>query len=295
MARALAPGGRTGRAASARVPRGSRTGARWTSAAVYVALAAGGVAVVFPFAWMLATALKTPQQIFELTFWPSAPTLDNIRQVVLATQFPRWFANSLGVAAATTASVAFFDSLVGYTLAKLRFPGRDLIFIVILSTLMIPTEMLVIPWYIMSARLGWIDTYWGILFPGIMSAFGVFLMRQFMAGVPDELLEAARIDGLSEFGLFTRVALPLVRPALAALCIFTFLGNWNAFLWPLIVIQTAGMRTLPVGIALFSGEAGSSWHLIMAASTLAVLPVLAVFALLQRQIIEGVVLTGLRS
>ncbi|HLJ60803.1 MAG TPA: carbohydrate ABC transporter permease [bacterium] len=267
----------------------------WGSAAAYAALAAGSVLVVYPFLWMLATALKTPREIFELHFWPVAPTLDNIRAVLVATQFPRWFANSLGVAAATTVSVAFFDSLVGYTFAKLRFPGRNVIFVVILSTLMIPTEMLVIPWYTMSARLGWIDTYWGILFPGIMSAFGVFLMRQFMAGVPDELLEAARIDGLSEFGLFTRVALPLVRPALAALCIFTFLGNWNAFLWPLIVIQTPAMRTLPVGIALFSGEAGSSWHLIMAASALAVLPVLAVFALLQRQIIEGVVLTGLRS
>ena len=268
---------------------------RWGSAAAYLALAAGGVLVVFPFAWMLATALKTPREIFELHFWPHAPTLDNVREVLLRTQFPRWFANSLGVATVTTASVAFFDSLVGYTFAKLRFPGRTLAFVVILSTLMIPTEMLVIPWYTMSARLGWINTYWGIMFPGLFSAFGVFLMRQFMTGVPDELLDAARIDGLSEFGLFARIALPLVRPALAALCIFTFLGNWNAFLWPLIVIQTPAMRTLPVGIALFSGEAGSSWHLIMAASALAVLPVLAVFALLQRQIIEGVVLTGLRG
>lgn len=267
----------------------------WAAAGAYLALAAGGVLVVFPFAWMLATALKGPREIFELHFWPHAPTLDNLREVLLRTQFPRWFANSLGVALATTASVAFFDSLVGYTLAKLRFPGRTAVFVIILSTLMIPTEMLVIPWYTLSARLGWIDTYWGIAFPGLFSAFGVFLMRQFMAGVPDELLDAARMDGLSEFGLFTRIALPLVRPALAALCIFTFLGNWNAFLWPLIVIQTPGMRTLPVGIALFSGEAGSSWHLIMAASTLAVLPVLAVFALLQRQIIEGVVLTGLRN
>jgi multiple sugar transport system permease protein len=269
---------------------------RWGEAAgAYAALAAGGVLVVFPFAWMLATALKGPREIFELHFWPHAPTLDNVREVVLRTQFPRWFANSLGIAIVTTASVAFFDSLVGYTFAKLRFPGRTVAFVVILSTLMIPTEMLVIPWYTMSAQLGWINTYWGIMFPGLASAFGVFLMRQFMTGVPDELLDAARIDGLSEFGLFTRVALPLVRPALAALCIFTFLGNWNAFLWPLIVIQTPEMRTLPVGIALFSGEAGSSWHLIMAASALAVLPVLAVFALLQRQIIEGVVLTGLRG
>ncbi len=262
---------------------------------VYLVLAAGSVVVVYPFLWMIATALKTPREIFELHFWPYHPTLANFRDVVVATQFPRWFGNSLGIALATTASVAFFDSLVGYTLAKLRFPGREVVFGVILSTLMIPTEMLVIPWFTLSARYGWIDTYWGIAFPGLMSAFGVFLMRQFMAGVPNELLDAGRIDGVSEFGLFARIAVPLVRPALAALCIFTFLGNWNAFLWPLIVIQTPGMRTLPVGIALFSGESASAWHLIMAASALAVLPVLAVFVVLQRQIIEGIVLTGLRS
>ena len=265
------------------------------NALAYLVLAAGGLLIVFPFVWMLATSLKGPREIFELHFWPRVPTFDNFRQVLTTTQFPRWFLNSFGIAAVTTASVAFFDSLTGYTLAKLRFPGRQVIFIVILSTLMIPTEMLVIPWYTMSVRLGWIDTYWGIMFPGLTSAFGVFLMRQFMTGVPDELLDAARIDGLSEFGLFARIALPLVRPALAALCIFTFLGNWNAFIWPLIVIQTPAMRTLPVGIALFSGEAGSAWHLIMAASSLAVLPVLAVFVILQRQIIEGVVLTGLRG
>jgi multiple sugar transport system permease protein len=261
----------------------------------YLALAAGGVLVAFPFLWMAATALKGPREIFELHFWPHAPTLDNFRQVLTATQFPRWFFNSFVIATITTMSAVFFDSLTGYTLAKLRFRGRNIIFIAILSTLMIPTEMLVIPWYTLSVRLGWIDTYWGIMFPGLISAFGVFLMRQFMAGVPDELLDAGRIDGVSEFGLFSRIALPLVQPALAALGIFTFLGNWNAFIWPLIVIQTPAMRTLPVGIALFSGEAGSSWHLIMASSALAVLPVLAVFIVLQRHIIEGIVLTGLRN
>jgi multiple sugar transport system permease protein len=267
----------------------------WSAPLSYLALAAGGALVAFPFLWMAATALKGPREIFELHFWPHAPTLDNVRQVLTATQFPRWFFNSFVIATITTVSAVFFDSLTGYTLAKLRFRGRNIIFIAILSTLMIPTEMLVIPWYTLSVRLGWIDTYWGIMFPGLISAFGVFLMRQFMAGVPDELLDAGRIDGVSEFGLFGRIALPLVRPALAALGIFTFLGNWNAFIWPLIVIQTPAMRTLPVGIALFSGEAGSSWHLIMASSALAVLPVLAVFVVLQRHIIEGIVLTGLRN
>ncbi len=263
--------------------------------AASLALAAGIVVVAFPFYWMLVSALKPPTEMFDLRLLPAHPTLSNFAEVLTRTRFPRWFGNSLVVAALTTLSVGFFDSLVGYTLAKLRFPGRNLIFILILATLMIPTEMLVIPWYIMSSGYGWINTYWGILFPGLMSAFGIFLIRQFMSGVPDELLDAGRIDGVTEFGLYWRIALPQIKPAMAALGIFTFLGNWNAFLWPMIVIQTANMRTLPVGIALFSGEAGSSWNLITAASALAVLPVLAVFAVLQRQIIEGITLTGLRG
>jgi multiple sugar transport system permease protein len=262
---------------------------------IYLGLIAGTVVVAFPLFWMLITALKPANEIFDLRVLPAHPTLDNYAQVLTRTQFPRWFGNSLLVAAATTLSVAFFDTLVGYTLAKLQFRGRNLIFVLILATLMIPTEMLVIPWYIMSSARGWINSYWGIMFPGMISAFGIFLIRQFMTGVPDELLDAGRIDGVSEFGLFWRIALPQVRPAVAALAIFTFLGNWNAFLWPLIVIQSPSMRTLPVGIALFSGEAGSSFHLIMASSALAVVPVLLVFALLQRQIIEGIVLTGLKS
>lgn len=262
---------------------------------VYLILAAGSVVVAFPFFWMLASSLKPMTEIFDLRFLPASPTLQNYAEVLTRTRFPRWFANSLIVAAITTLSVAFFDSLVGYSLAKLRFPGRDFIFVLILATLMIPTEMLVIPWYVMSSANGWINTYWGIMFPGLITAFGIFLIRQFMSGVPDELLDAGRIDGVSEFGLYWRIALPQVKPAMAALCIFTFLGNWNAFLWPMIVIQTPDMRTLPVGIALFSGEAGSAWNLIMASSALAIVPVLLVFVMLQRQIIEGIVLTGLRS
>jgi multiple sugar transport system permease protein len=258
-------------------------------------LALGGVVMVLPFVWMVLTSLKPFPEIFQLRFFPQEPTLDNYRQVLRETGFLRWFWNSLLVATITTLSVLFFDSLAGYTLARLRFPGKDLVFLLILSTLMVPTEMLVIPWYVMSAEKGWINTYWGLLFPGLMTAFGVFLMRQFFLTLPQDLFDAARMDGLSEFGVFWRIGFPLVRPALAALGIFTFLGNWNAFLWPLIVIQTPDMRTLPVGIALFSGEAGTAWNLIMAASSLAVLPVLLVFFFFQRQIIEGVVLTGVKG
>ena len=181
-----------------------RSGAAWS----YLALAAGSLAVLYPFLWMIATALKTPREIFELHFWPHDPTLANFRDVLVRTAFPRWFGNSLGIALVTTASVAFFDSLTGYTLAKLRFPGRGLIFAVILSTLMIPTEMLVIPWYTMSAWFGWIDTYWGIMFPGLMSAFGVFLMRQAIVSIPTDYLEAARIDGAGELRILWRIVLP---------------------------------------------------------------------------------------
>jgi multiple sugar transport system permease protein len=278
------------------LPQVARVRLSWGTALLYVALVAIGLAIVFPFAWMVATSFKAAPDIYTFTLIPARPTLDNYVTALTRFPFPRWFANSLIVAGLTTLSVAFFDSLAGYVLAKLEFPFKGLIFVAILCTLMVPTEMLVIPWYILSVDYHWTDTYWGIMFPGVISAFGVFLMRQFMLGVPNELLDAGRIDGLGEFGLFWRVALPLARPALAALCILTFLGSWNAFLWPLIVTQDPLMRTLPVGLSQFSyGEAGSRWELIMTGASIATLPVLVVFAIFQRQIIRGVALSGLKT
>lgn len=261
----------------------------------YVLLAIGGVAMAFPFVWMLLSSFKPLKEIFRFSFWPKVWTLLNFQDVLLNTQFPRWFLNSLVVAGISTVSVLFFASLVGYTLTRLRFPGRNFIFLLILSTLMIPTEMLVIPWYVMSSEYGWVNTFWGIAFPGLIPAFGVFLMRQFFESLPRDLFDAGRVDGVSEFGLFWRVGLPLVGPGLAALGIFNFVGNWNAYLWPLIVAKSPSMRTIPVGVAFFSGEAGTEWNLIMAAAALAVIPVLIVFFIFQRQIIEGVVLTGVKG
>ncbi len=262
---------------------------------LYLILLIGGLGMVFPFVWMVASSLKDASDIYSLSLIPPDPTLGNYREVLNETPFARWFFNSLVVALITTASVAFFDSLVGYVLAKFRFPGRTVIFLLMLSTLMVPTEMLVIPWFVMSINLGWTDSYWGIMFPGVISAFGIFLMRQFFMGVPNDLIDAARIDGFSEFRIFWKIALPLVKPALAALCIFTFLGNWNAYIWPLIVVRSEEMRTLPVGIAFFSSEAGSAFHLIMAAAAMATIPVIIVFVIFQRQIIEGIALTGVKG
>jgi multiple sugar transport system permease protein len=279
--------------------RGFEMGQRQSEAIVkticYFFLILGGITMVVPFIWMIATSFKPASEIYMGNFFPQAATFDNYREVVLKTLFPRWYLNSFICATLSTLSVVFFDSLAGYTLAKYDFAGKNILFVLILSTLMVPTEMLIIPWYIMSVNLDWADTYWGIIFPGVITAGGIFLMRQFMSGVPNDLIDAARIDGVSEFGLYWRVALPLVKPALAALAIFNFLGNWNAYIWPLIVSSAREMLTLPVGLGFFSGEAGADWHLIMTANTLSVVPLLAVFVIFQRQIIEGIALTGLKG
>jgi len=274
--------------------QGPRSG-RPARMVVWGLLFLGGVLMVVPFVYMLSTSLKQNAEVYELSLLPRTPTLDNYRRLAGASGFPRWFLNSFAIAVATTVSVLFFDSLVGYTLAKFRFRGRPLVFIAILSTLMVPTEMLVLPWYVMSKNLGWLDTYWGIMFPGMMTGFGTFLMKQFFEGVPDELLEAARVDGLGEFRIWWQIAMPLVGPALSALAIFTFLGNWTAFLWPLISTTNRDLYTLPVGLASFSGEFQREWEMVMAGASVATLPMLLVFVLLQRYIVRGVMLAGIKG
>lgn len=261
----------------------------------WLVLLAGGIAMLAPLLFMFSTSLKHSADVYDLRLVPSAPTLDNYVKVLADGRFLRWFANSIGIATIVTISNVFFDSLVGYTLAKYHFRGRYLVFLAILSTLMIPTEMLVIPWYIMARNFGWLDTYWGIMFPGMMTAFGTFLMKQFFETVPNDFLEAARVDGLNEFAIFWRVAMPLVTPALSALAIFTFLGNWTAFIWPLIVTTSKELYTLPIGLSSFAVEQAIQWELIMTGTALATLPTLAVFLILQRYIVRGVVLAGLKG
>lgn len=265
----------------------------------YLTLTLIGFTMVIPFAWMVATSLKPATEVLGSNFFPMSPTVDNYRFVLFETDLPRWYVNSFIVAIISTVSVAFFDSLAGYVFAKYKFPGKRIIFLIVLSTLMIPTEMLIIPWFIMASNppIGpsWVDTYWGIAFPGVITAAGVFLMRQFMQGVPDELLDAGRIDGVSEFGLFWRIAVPLSLPAIGALCIFNFLGNWNAFIWPLIATTQREWFTIPVGLQFFSSEQGTAWELIMTGASLSVIPLLIIVIIFQRYIIEGITLTGLKG
>ncbi|WP_420793524.1 carbohydrate ABC transporter permease [Roseinatronobacter alkalisoli] len=262
---------------------------------VWTLLFLGGVVMVTPLVLMFSTSLKSAGQIYDLRFIPAEPTLNNYVRVLADGWFLRWFMNSMIVAVCVTVSNVFFDSLVGYTLAKFKFRGRYIIFIAILSTLMIPTEMLVIPWYLMSAQFGWLDTYWGIMFPGMMTAFGTFLMKQFFETVPDDFIEAARVDGMNEFMIWWKVAMPLVTPALSALAIFTFLGNWTAFFWPLIVTTSRDLYTLPVGLSSFAVEQSIQWEMIMTGAALATIPTLIVFLVLQRFIVRGVMLAGLKG
>lgn len=258
-------------------------------------LLVGGLIMITPLFYMFSTSLKTSAQVYDLRLIPAKPTLDNYVSALADGKFMRWMLNSAIVAITVTISNVFFDSLVGYTLAKFRFRGRYFIFLAILSTLMIPTEMLVIPWYLMSSKLGWLDSYWGIMFPGMMTAFGTFLMKQFFESVPDDFLEAARIDGLNEFTIWWKVAMPLVTPALSALAIFTFLGNWTAFFWPLIVTTSNDLYTIPVGISSFSDAQDTRWEMIMTGAALATIPTLVVFLALQRFIVRGVMLAGLKG
>ncbi len=266
-------------------------------ASAYLILVFFAIVMIFPFLWMLMSSFKDVTQIFQMKLFPSVPTLDNYKYILFSegSKFPRWFLNSAIVAVSTTISVLFFDSLLGYTLSKFRFPGKKIIFLLIISTLMIPTEMLVIPWYAMSRAMKWGNTYWAIMFPGMISAFGVYLMRQFMSTIPDDLIDAARVDGQGELRIFLTVVIPLVSPALATLAIFNFIGNWNSFLWPLIAASRPKMFTLPVGLANFSGEAGSDWHYIMTGATVAMLPLVIIFLIFQKQIVKGIAMTGLKG
>ncbi|UUZ83498.1 carbohydrate ABC transporter permease [Paenibacillus sp. P26] len=271
-------------------------GRRALPAVSYVLLTAGLAAMLFPFLWMAATSLKTPQDVYSLSLIPDAPSWANYVSLFRNSLFGVWIANSFIVAVFSTLSVCFFDTLVGYIIAKFTFYGKRTIFVLILCTLMVPTEMLIIPWYLISTRFGWVDTYWGILFPGVISGFGIFLMKQFMESLPSDLLDAARIDGMSEWGILLRIAVPLMRSAIATLAILSFLGGWNSFIWPLIVTQTELRYTIPVGMAFFSSEAkdSSDWVQIMTGATVSVLPLIGVFLLFQKQITRGIATTGLK-
>lgn len=261
----------------------------------YIGLSIFALLMVLPFLYMLSTALKPEREVFSTAgaLIGSKLAWENFGLAWTYIPFNYFFINTIFVASSVTILVVFTSSLAGYSFARLRFPGRDMLFYLYLGTLMIPAQVIVIPQYILMNYLKWIDTYQALIIPSAFTAFGTFLLRQFFMSVPFELEDAARIDGCSRFGTYLRIIMPLSKPALASLAVFSFVGQWNSFFWPLIVTNTDKMKTLSVGLKMFQGVYGTEWHLMMAGSAIVIIPTLIVFMFFQKYLAEGIALTGM--
>lgn len=265
---------------------------------MYGVLGAIALLMLFPLLWLISTALKSPSEnIFQFPpqLLPSQPTLNNFVQVWQTSPFGQYLFNSTLVAVLTVSLNLLFCALAAYPLARLEFRGRELIFAAIISTIMIPFQIVMIPLYILTIQLGIRNTYVGIIFPEIASAFGIFLLRQAFQGVPKEMEEAARIDGCSELGLWWHVMLPAIQPALMTLAIFVFIGSWSDFLWPLIVLDQPELYTLPLGVATLAGTFSLDWRLIAAGSVISIAPVLLLFLFVQRYIVPTEAGSGVKG
>jgi multiple sugar transport system permease protein len=291
---------------------------RWIT---YVVLVAGAILFIAPMVWLISASFQGLGEIFsQPPRWiPQHPTATGYRQFLnlghlskfqrgQGTGDWRWFANSAFVACSVTFLQTFFNAMCAYVFAKREFPGRNAIFMLFLATMMVPGQVTLIPNYIITKHIplfggnnilglgghGWLDSYWGLIMPGTVSAFGIFLLRQYMQSIPDELLDAARVDGANEFRIFARIVLPLCTPALAATAIFTFQAAWEDFLWPLIIISSPDRYTAPLGLALFVVKNETSWNLLFAGSVLSTLPMVLIFVVFQRKFIQGIALTGIK-
>lgn len=264
---------------------------------LYILMTVLLIVVVIPFGWMVLGSFKTQTELLQdpPSFLPQHWTLDNYQRLFERLSFSRYFMNSAIVAVAVTLGNLLFSSMLGYALAHLKFPGKNVIFAAVLGTLMVPGLVLFIPQFVLIVNIGLANTLPALILPFLVQPFGVFLMRQFFLGLPRDLLEAGRIDGASEIGIFFRLFMPLAIPAYATLGILTFLGSWNNFLWPLVVSTTEKTFTLPVALALVStGQNQSDYGLLLAGATVVVAPILLVFLFFQRYFIEGIATTGIK-
>lgn len=256
----------------------------------------GGLVMAFPFLWMASSSLKNDVEAFATppTLWPHKPTTINYHHAFALADFPRLFLNSLIVSVAATLLQVFTSGLAGYAFARIQFRGKNILFLMYLATMMVPLQVIVVPLFLEMRALNLIDSYWALILPSIATAFGVFLIRQAMLTIPKELEEAAVLDGANHWKIFRHVAVPLCGPSFATLGILSFLATWNSFLWPLIAIYSPEKMTLPLGLANLHGEHNSDWPLIMAGTTLAVIPVTIVYFILQKQITQSFLTTGIK-
>ena len=264
------------------------------SALVFVALVAIASVTVFPLVWMVSSAFKEGTEVYQLSILPESPTLENFRYVFVQVPFFRYMLNSFFVSATVTVIALFFHSMAAYALARLRFPGRELIFTLIFSTLLVSLPVILVPLFVLVRSMGLLNSYAGLIIPAIFNAFGIFLLRQFYLGVPKELEEAAILDGAGYWRVYANIILPLSRPILAALAVFFFLANWNSFLWPLTVTSDTDLRVVQVGIATFQQQYKSAQNYIMAASVVVAMPTMLLFFIFQRQLVESIKTSGLK-
>jgi ABC-type glycerol-3-phosphate transport system permease component len=277
---------------------GGRSPAGWGRWLAVTLVAAGALTVFFPFFWMAMTSLKTVPEIqrVPLAVLPDRwANLDNYREVFQRQPFGRFLLNSALVASVSALSSLVVSSLAGYGFAKFRFPGRSVLFFAIVGILMVPFQSVVVPLYLWVSRLGLLDTYLGILAPDLVSVFGVFLMRQSIEVVPGDYIDAARIDGCGELGIFWRVILPSVKPALATLLIIKFMWTWNELFWPLVVVNSPSMKVVTMGLVSFTNIYFIEYNLVTAAAVLSILPILAIFLVFQRWVVQAVVMSGLKG
>lgn len=260
---------------------------------------AGGLVMVVPFVWAIATSLKPSGALLSLPpqLIPDAPTVDAYTRVVTRFPFVRVFGNSVLVAALTTLGQLVVCSMAGYAFARFTFRGRDALFAIYLATLMVPFAVIITPLFILVTKLGWANSYAGLIVPGMFSAFGTFFMRQFFLSIPRELEEAATIDGAGTFATFLRVVLPMTGPALATLTVLSFMGSWNSFLWPLLIINDRALMTLPIALSTLQGlyPGQTQWNVVMAGTVMATIPTILVFLVAQRWVIEGVAGSGVKG
>jgi len=253
-----------------------------------------GLLTIFPLAWMVTGSFKTAAEVNSATLLPADPTLENYRYVFTQVPFLRYMLNSLVVSATVTVLALWFHSMAAYALARLRFRGRDTIFLLIFSTLLVSLPVILIPTFVVVRTLGLVDSYAGLIVPAIFNAFGIFLLRQFYVALPAELEEAALVDGASYWRIYRSVILPLSRPILSALAVFFFLANWNSFVWPLTITSDPDLRVVQLGIATFQQQYAGDWNYVLAAATVAALPTLLIFFFFQRQIVESIKNAGFK-
>ncbi|MCX5679471.1 MAG: carbohydrate ABC transporter permease [Candidatus Omnitrophica bacterium] len=279
------------------IPKSKRSQNVAIKSVIYALLFLGAISIAIPYVWMFVTSIKPVEEIqsYPPSFLVKHPTLLPYKDLFGLVPMFRYILNSIWVASVVTVANLFFCSLAGYAFAKHRFWGRDKIFFVLLGSLMIPWQVNIISGFILMRKFGWLNSYNSLIIPVMAGVFGVFLCRQFIMSIPDDLIDAAKIDGCGEFMIYRLMILPMIKPILATLAIFTFLQQWNNFIWPLIVINSSSMRTLPLALSVLNGQFGTRFAMVMAGAVVATTPMLIAFLVFQKYFMKGIVLTGLKG